>query len=223
MSTSAQDMFKRICAEVDALVKRNTPNIRAIRRRYSKMLRAECADCLFDLAQIFLHKGIHRWVAYELIRCHPAAYPSLNEEKLEQLGQGINSWWTVDSFARTLAGPAWRDGLVEDHLIERWAHSADLWWRRAALVSTVALNLSSQGGKGDSIRTLAICRLLAADHEDLVAKALSWALRELVVHDREGVKAFLKDHEAVLAAQVKREVGNKLESGFKNPRKKGQK
>ena len=84
-------MFKCICVEVDALVKRNTPNMRAIRRRYSKMLRSESADYILNLAHIFLNKGLHRWVAYELIRCHPAAYPSLNEEKLEQLGQGINS------------------------------------------------------------------------------------------------------------------------------------
>ena len=86
-------------------------------------------------------------------------------------------------------------------------------------MSTVALNLRSQGGKGDSKRTLAICRLLAADQEDMVAKALSWALRELVVHDRKSVQALLKDNEAVLAARVKREVRNKLESGLKNPKK----
>ena len=102
---------------------------------------------------------------------------------MEELGQGINSWWTMDSFARTLSGPAWRDGLVRDELIVKWAHSPDLWWRRAALVSTVAFNVRSQGGKGDMPRTLSICRLLVADHEDMVVKALSWALRELVYFD----------------------------------------
>ncbi len=35
----------------------------------------------------------------------------------------------------------------------------------------------------DVKRTLAIYEMLAADDEDLVVKALSWALRELVVHD----------------------------------------
>jgi 3-methyladenine DNA glycosylase AlkD len=133
---------------------------------------------------------------------------------------GINSWWSVDSFARTLAGPAWLNGQVSDRLIHQWAHSQDRWWRRAALVSTVALNVRSQGGMGDVPRTLAVCRLLVDDHDDMVAKAMSWALRELVVHDPGAVREFLSEYEDVLAARVKREVRNKLATGLKNPRRK---
>jgi 3-methyladenine DNA glycosylase AlkD len=54
----------------------------------------------------------------------------------------------------------------------------------------------------------------------MVVKALSWALRELVVHDPDAVRAFLSEHEDVLAARVKREVRNKLTTGLKNPRRK---
>jgi 3-methyladenine DNA glycosylase AlkD len=67
-------------------------------------------------------------------------------------------------------------------------------------------------------RTLAICRWLASDQDQMVAQALSWALRELVVHDTLAVRNFLDEFEPVLAAQVKREVRNKLTSGLKNPR-----
>jgi len=151
---------------------------------------------------------------------HPGAFHSMGADELEELGQGINSWWSVDSFARTLSGPSWRDGLVPDEPIVRWAGSPDLWWRRAALVSTVAFNIRSQGGKGDVPRTLAICQMLVADHEDMVVKALSWALRELVYFDPKAVEGFLNEHEQVLAGRVKREVGNKLRTGLKNPRKK---
>jgi 3-methyladenine DNA glycosylase AlkD len=105
-------------------------------------------------------------------------------------------------------------------MIYEWANSEDLWWRRAALVSTVALNMRSQGGQGDVARTLAVCGLLASDHEDMVAKALSWALRELVVHDPKAVSEFLTEHEAELSARVKREVRNKLTTGLKNPKQK---
>jgi 3-methyladenine DNA glycosylase AlkD len=162
----------------------------------------------------------HRWQAYEIIASHKGAFHSLGEDELEELGQGINSWWTVDSFARTLSGPAWRDGLVPDKLIVNWTSSPDLWWRRAALVSTVAFNVRSQGGKGDVPKTLAICRLLVADHEDMVVKALSWALRELVYFDPDKVERFLQEHNQVLAGRVKREVGSKLRTGLKNPRRK---
>jgi 3-methyladenine DNA glycosylase AlkD len=87
-------------------------------------------------------------------------------------------------------------------------------------VSTVALNVRSRGGKGDVARTLLVCRLLVDDHEDMVEKALSWALRELVVHDAEAVRDFIAQYEARLGSRVKREVGNKLSSGLKSPRKK---
>lgn len=53
--------------------------------------------------------------------------------------------------------------------------------------------------------------------DDKVIKALSWAVRALVVHDSEALRAFLSEDEDVLAARVKREVRNKLTTGLKNP------
>ena len=55
---------------------------------------------------------------------------------------------------------------------------------------------------------------LVADHDDMVVKALSWALRTLVAWD--AVRRFLREHTDQLAARVKREVTNKLETGLKN-------
>jgi 3-methyladenine DNA glycosylase AlkD len=204
-------------AEIRALPVHNTPNVRAVRRVYSKKLKGADPRSILDLVhELVAHYG-YRGPAYELIAAHEAAYHSVGEAELEELGRGVNSWWSVDSFARTLSGPAWRDGHVPDALIHKWARSPDRWWRRAALVSTVALNLRSRGGKGDVPRTLAVCRLLVADHDDMVVKAMSWALRELVVHDPGAVREFLARHDALLAARVKREVTNKLTTGLKNP------
>jgi 3-methyladenine DNA glycosylase AlkD len=214
---SAQQVASQIDAQIRALPVQNTPNIRAVRRAYSQRLRQAEPDTVMAVASELLATFGHRWVAYELIRHHRSAFESLGASELEALGAGINSWGAVDSFARTLAGPAWLKGQVPDALIHRWAGSEDLWWRRAALVSTVALNVRSHGGYGDVARTLAVCRLLVADHEDMVVKALSWALRELVVHDPDAVRAFLEVHKEVLAARVKREVTNKLTTGLKNP------
>ncbi len=117
----------------------------------------------------------------------------------------------------TLSGPAWRDGLIDTGTVHARAASPDRWWRRAALVSTVALNVRSHGGGGDAARTLAVCEMLVDDRDDMVVKALSWALRELVVHEGERVDAFPRRHERTLAARVLREVRNKLETGRKHP------
>jgi 3-methyladenine DNA glycosylase AlkD len=183
-------------------------------------VRKASPEYVLAFARQLLFTHGHRWQAYEMIQAHKAAFHSLGADELEELGQGINSWWKVDSFARTLSGPVWRSGQVSDELIFKWAKSPDFWWRRAALVSTVAFNIRSQGGKGDVPRTLAICQILVADHEDMVVKALSWALRELVYFDPQAVEGFIQEHEHVLAGRVRREVGSKLHTGLKNPRRK---
>ena len=160
--TEAQRLAAELVAELRALPVRNTPSERAVRRKYSQKLRRSQAELILALARELMANYDERWVVYELLQAHKAALQSLGEAELEEFGRGINSWWTVDAFARTLAGPAWLQGQVADALIHRWAHSPDLWWRRAALVSTVALNVRSQGGYGDVSRTLAVCRLLVA-------------------------------------------------------------
>jgi 3-methyladenine DNA glycosylase AlkD len=100
-----------------------------------------------------------------------------------------------------------------------WAKSPNRWWRRAALVSTVPLNNNARGGQGDVNRTLKICRMLISDRDDMVIKALSWALRELSKRDPLPVSSFLEQYDEQLAPRVKREVTNKLKTGLKNPRR----
>lgn len=214
------DLAAAFHAEQQVLTVHNTETERAICRKYSTLIKTTPAEYVLEFARQLLFTYGHRWQAYELIARHKAAFHSLGSQELEEFGQGINSWWSVDSFARTLSGPAWRDGLVTDELFTNWVDSSDFWWRRAALVSTVAFNLRSQGGKGDTTRTLAICRMLAADHEDMVVKALSWALRELVYFDRQAVEGFMREYDSVLAGRVKREVVSKLSTGLKYKREK---
>jgi 3-methyladenine DNA glycosylase AlkD len=200
---------------------KNIPKERSILREFSRRFKKAPGEFILEVAQVILLTYDHRWIAYELIQNHKGAFRLLDEDKLENLGQGIDSWWTVDSFARTLSGPAWLHGQISDEVIYQWARSKDLWWRRAALVSTVALNVRSKGGLGDTQRTLAVCRLLIYDHEDMVVKAMSWALRELVIHDPRAVMDFIQLHEHRLAGRVKREVRNKLDTGLKYPKRLG--
>jgi 3-methyladenine DNA glycosylase AlkD len=63
---------------------------------------------------------------------------------------------------------------------------------------------------------------LVADKNDMVIKSLSWALRELIPHDRESVQKFICENEKVLATRVRREVKNKITAGVKNPRRKAE-
>jgi 3-methyladenine DNA glycosylase AlkD len=141
----------------------------------------------------------------------------LDVRDVRRLGKGNDNWASVDAFSVYVSGPLWREKKISDEEVLSWTRSQDLWWRRTALVSTVALNMKSRGGSGDSSRTLMICEELAADREPMVAKGLSWALRALISVDRADVEEFLKNHGESLPALVKREVRNKLKTGKKNP------
>ena len=201
--------------EIGALPAEGVQPVRAVRRAWSRRLRPAPGEAVVAVAMALVDR--QRWVAYELLSHHPDALDHLSVEEVERLGEGMADWGAVDAFGCLVSGPAWRRGRLPDEAVHRWAASPDRWWRRAALVSTVPLNLRSRGGTGDTGRTLDICRRLAADGDDMVVKALSWALRELIVWDPEAVRRFLDTHHEVLAARVRREVRHKLETGPKHP------
>jgi hypothetical protein len=203
-------------ADIRALPSAGVAALRTLRRRYSSQCRAESADFVLAAADALIVRHKRRWLGYELIRNHGGAFAACGP-RLDSMADGLSDWGATDAFGRTLAGPAWRRGLVGDAQVMAWAASPDRWRRRLALVATVALNAKVDGGGGDAPRTLAVCRALAADRDDLVVKALSWALRELVPRDRAAVECFLAGTE--VAARVRREVGHKLATGLKSPRR----
>jgi 3-methyladenine DNA glycosylase AlkD len=210
----------QIEAELQAQPVRNSENTRKLRKKYSGLLKKASPDFVLSVARALVHTYSQRSIPYELLLYHKAAFQSLGEAEIEDLGQGIRGWHAVDCFGRLLSGPAWLAGLISDEIVHKWAQSEDLWWRRAALVTTVALNMKASGGTGDTARTLAVCSMLVDDHEDMVVKALSWALRVLAPWDPASVQAFLTEYDTRLAARVKREVNNKLTTGLKNPKRK---
>ena len=205
---------KRTAARIRALPSRYTPFIREVRKSLSAELRgAEARDVVAIGEALAAHTP--RWVGYEIIARHRAALASLRLKDVERLGL-LDSWYAVDAFGICISGPAWRDGQIKDADIRRWAKSKDFWWRRAALVSTVPLNQKSHGNGFRTQDTLAICEMLIDDREDMVVKALSWALRVLASRDPKAVRAFLDAHVDRLAARVKRETNTKLVTGRKN-------
>lgn len=214
---AVDEVADEILARIHALAKPSTQSIREVRREYSAEVRHWPGHAVLDLASRLLET--ERWVTYELVYHHRSARSILDAAAVEQLGRGLDSWGAVDAFARYISGPAWQQGRLPDALIQGWAASGDRWWRRAALVSTVPLNLRAAGGTGDTQRTLDICQRLVDDDEAMVVNALSWALRELVTWDRDAVHQFLTDHNSRLAARVRREVTTKLEIGLKHRRR----
>jgi 3-methyladenine DNA glycosylase AlkD len=217
------DLARDLAVRIKALPNQRATTIRALRREFTRALAKQDARAVVETALRLMQSSgdfAPRFVAYELLSNHKAALKSLRANDLAQFGKGLDSWEDVDTFACYVAGPAWREGQVPDALIHRWAHSPDRWWRRTALVSTVALNNRARGGRGDRERTLAVCALLLDDRDDMVVKALSWALRELSKREPQAVGEFVAQYQDRLAARVKREVHTKLTTGVKNPKRR---
>jgi 3-methyladenine DNA glycosylase AlkD len=213
-------LAKEIHARLDELTVTGTPMIRAIRREFSRRIADAPSESVVQLALHLLNPNsdLLRFFSYELLSHHRPALERLTKDDLLKLGKGLNSWSSVDCFAMYLSGPLWAQGRVSDQTIATWARSQDRWWRRTALVSTVAL---SRRGNPDDLRNVSrICALLAADKEDMVVKALSWALREIAKKHPVEAGTFLEKHRHALAARVVREVNNKLKTGLKTPRRR---
>ena len=215
MATAAE-----IIQEIAALSRRDTASVRAVRKRWSHALKGASADEVLALAKAVEAEMAQtgKWVGYELIRFHPAAFAAISEAEIADFASRAASWYAVDAFGTILSGPLWAKGRISDDLVDSWSRSEDRWRRRSALVATVGLNARSSGGAGDAARTLAVCRRLAADRDDMVEKAMSWALRALSQRDRPAVEGFMAEMDGKLAARVMREVRNKLRTGLKTPK-----
>jgi len=155
-------------------------------------------------------------LAYEIIGRNKRLLNGLTYKDLMDLWRNLDNWASVDHFSVGIFGVLWGKGVVTDEHIEELLKSENFWDRRVAVVSTVALNLKSRGGSGDIPRTLAVCEKVVDDREDLIRKALSWALRELSKRDPQSVRNFIDTYQNRLAGLVIREVNHKLDFGTKN-------
>lgn len=166
--------------------------------------------------------AIDEQLAFELFRASKNAVLTLTPLQIESLLPRLHDWNSTDCFGCFVSGVAWREGILRDTTILKWTRSENRWTRRAALVSTVPLNLKARGAtaaKGEAAKTLTICEKLIADRDDMVVKALSWALRTLAARDTQPVVAFIRAHESSLAPRALRETRNKLATGLKNPKR----
>lgn len=61
-----------------------------------------------------------------------------------------------------------------------------------------------------------ICEKVIHDRENMIVKALSWALRELSKSDKPAVEKFMEKYDSQMAGLARREIYTKLETGRKN-------
>jgi 3-methyladenine DNA glycosylase AlkD len=123
-------------------------------------------------------------------------YPlkSITEERRKELfdlylrrHNRINNWDLVDLAAWHVVGP-W---LVDKRrtVLHTLARSPNMWERRTAILAT--FSFIKRGEFDDTFR---IAEALLEDRENLIQKAVGWALRVVGGKDRESLEAFLQTH-----------------------------
>lgn len=194
------------------------PDIQALLKELRVKYGPESPDTWIDLCKALVDTGVFECqvLAYEMIGRDKKLLNALEYKDLADLGKNLDNWASVDHYTVGIFGVLWGKGVVKDVHIDILLESDNFWDRRVAVVSTVALNLKSRGGRGDTPRTIAVCERVVDERHDMIQKALSWALRELSKRDREAVIVFMEKYENRLANRVVREVNHKLDFGTKN-------
>jgi len=100
---------------------------------------------------------------------------------------GINNWDLVDCSAAPIVGAHLDAG--GRRFLRQLARSRSLWDRRIAVVATFHYIRNRQ-----FVDSLAIARILLADREDLIHKAVGWMLREIGKRDQPVLEEFLQAH-----------------------------
>jgi len=194
------------------------PNLKIVLKELKKQTKTFNSIDKLDLIKRLVDQDIFelQQIAFEYLQSQKNLYKSLTEEYIESIEKNLDNWISVDYFGAIVVGCAWRENFVSIEKVKNYLKSDNFWIRRIAIVATVSLNQKARDGLGDSKRTLEICKLVVDDHQEMIIKALSWALRELAKIEKEPVIEFVNEYENRLHKKVLREVKNKLETGLKN-------
>jgi 3-methyladenine DNA glycosylase AlkD len=135
----------------------------------------------------------HRFTALEILVAKYARADETNRSQifafyLRHSGRA-NNWDLVDTSAPYIVGEYLKRRPRK--WLDRLAGSRNLWKRRIAIVSTLALVRS-----GEIDDTFRIAGKLLRDRHDLIHKAVGWALREAGKVSRPALLNFLRNHYA---------------------------
>ncbi|MFH1992895.1 MAG: DNA alkylation repair protein [Pseudomonadota bacterium] len=153
----------------------------------------ECQDIPGEAAAALLRSPVHEQRLLALfILIHKYKKEHENEKRrifelyLENI-QHVNNWDLVDGSAGHIVGAFLMDKSKTP--LYRLAKSNNLWERRIAILATFHFIKH-----GELSETLIISKILLADKEDLIHKAVGWMLREVAKRDMLTAETFLKEH-----------------------------
>ena len=198
------DGQRRVAPGIGALVGVRWPLIEAVKRGFRESTKGErTSTWLFVADRLLREEALEpRWFAFGLLERTIADEAERTWQLVRRAGREARDWITVDALAHVIG-----KGVLNEHY--RWAELEQLVfspsrWERRLVGSTIATTpfVDHRRGREPIVaeRGLGLIAQLIGDDEPDVQKALSWALRSLVVVDRAAVTAFCRREAATAAS-----------------------
>jgi 3-methyladenine DNA glycosylase AlkD len=169
--------------EGDRFIGITVPAQRTIALRYSALP----LDDIAGLLASSIHE--HRFTALEILVAQYARADEKQRARIFRFYLGhahrANNWDLVDTSAPYIVGEHLKKR--PRHLLDRLAASRNVWKRRIAIVSTLALIR-----EGEIEDTFRIAENLLSDRHDLIHKAVGWMLREAGKNSPRALLKFLR-------------------------------
>jgi 3-methyladenine DNA glycosylase AlkD len=193
-------------------------DIRKITRTWQRAHQAVSPEDLLSLVEAMWdgESREERMVALELLQQYPRWIPDLTWARFECWRRDLDNWELTDVLGVAVLGP-WVLGDPDTRAEHLWDLVADedVWSRRLALVSTIGLNRARKNVSFPAL-TLELIDQVKEERHPMISKAVSWMLRDMIKEHPDQVVGYLDENRDVLAAQVVREVSNKLKTGLKS-------
>jgi 3-methyladenine DNA glycosylase AlkD len=199
------DGQRRIAPGIGKVLGVRWPLIEAVKRGFRESTKRERTSTWLFAADRLLREDTlePRWFAFGMLERTISDEPERTWQLVRRAAREASDWITVDALAHVVG-----KGILNEPY--RWAEldqlvfSPDRWERRL-IGSTIATTpfIDRRRGREPIVAEhgLELIGQLIGDDEPDVQKALAWALRSLVLVDREAVTRFCEDQAARAASQ----------------------
>jgi len=186
-----------------------SPLIRAFQPGSSMELR-QTVDALWQK-----NEREYQYAALGLLARRQALLTSADMPWLLELVQQKSWWDTVDSLAKTVGALVRRSGAKGRKQMDRAVLHKNFWVRRIAMLHQLGWR-----GETDTGRLFDYARLLAAEKEFFIRKAVGWALRDYAWHNWRAIEAFLEAEGHLFSGLTRREAARNIPALRLRPIKK---
>jgi 3-methyladenine DNA glycosylase AlkD len=171
----------------------SAPEFVEILKQYRQVLGQLSFDERMKLSKRFFESGYGGQMSFgiALLKLNVKDMKLGDLKVLEEVGDCLNNWGSVDGFCIDVLQPLlfkYPDEMLQ--LLRRWNGAESLWKRRASVV-VFTRRVGASGKFTDE--ALELCDRLVWDAEDYVRKGVGWALKDVMRGDKKKVLEYVKE------------------------------